>query len=218
MITVPQAVEKIVKRSRYLSEAMAQELINTSSLARYIKPEVEAILLKEVSEASILMALKRLNVKREISPNLKKIISSPPDMIVRSNLIALYVENSKELPEKLKNIFLLDHDKYLLNISEGISETTIIVSQNLEQKVRTILSSEKVLADFKNLSSITIILPKETITTPGIYYFLLKSLAWERINLQEIMSSYQEVTLVFDDKEIERAFVILKSIFTEKQI
>lgn len=218
MITVPEAVEKIIKRSRYLSEAMAEELINTSSLARYIKPEVEEILFKDVSEASILMALKRLNTKKGISPKLKKIISSPPDMIVRSNLIALYIENSQELPEKLKNIFLLDHDKYLLNISEGISETTIVVSQNLEQKVRNILSTEKILAEFKNLSSITIRLPEETITTPGVYYFLLKSLAWERINLQEIMSSYQEVTLVFDDTEIERAFVILKSIFTEKQI
>ena len=44
MITVPEATEKIVKRSRYLSEALSKDLINISSLSRYIKPEIEEII------------------------------------------------------------------------------------------------------------------------------------------------------------------------------
>lgn len=56
MITVPEATKKIVERSRYLVEAMSKGLINYSSLARYIKTELEQMLLKPVSEASILMA------------------------------------------------------------------------------------------------------------------------------------------------------------------
>ena len=47
MITVPEAVGKIVGRSRYLAEAMSKGIINNSSLARYIKPEIEEILIKK---------------------------------------------------------------------------------------------------------------------------------------------------------------------------
>ena len=50
MITVPEAAKKIVMRSRYLSEAMSKGIINNSSLARYIKPEIEEMLLKKVRE------------------------------------------------------------------------------------------------------------------------------------------------------------------------
>ena len=51
MITVAQATEKIIYRSRYLSEAISKGLINTSALARYIKPEVDEILIKQVKSS-----------------------------------------------------------------------------------------------------------------------------------------------------------------------
>ena len=60
MITVPEAAEKIIKRSRYLSEAMSKGFINNSSLARYIKPEIEEMVFRKVNESSVIMALNRL--------------------------------------------------------------------------------------------------------------------------------------------------------------
>ena len=56
MITVPEAAKKIIERSRYLSEAISKGIINYSALARYIRPEIEQILIKKVSLASVIMA------------------------------------------------------------------------------------------------------------------------------------------------------------------
>ena len=69
MITVPEAADTIIKRSRYLSEAISKGFINNSSLARYIKPEIEEMLTKEISISSIIMALIRL--QKNIKPQSK---------------------------------------------------------------------------------------------------------------------------------------------------
>jgi aspartokinase len=214
MITVPEATKKIIERSRYLSEAMSKELINLSSLARYIKPELEDMLMKKISTASIIMALKRL--EPYFKPKFKHtdIFKTPPEMIVRSNLVELTVNNSNTLSRKFPKILSsYNTNKYFFTFTESMSETTIIASNDLQKQLKEILSEEKIIAELKNLSSITIRLPKENVTTPGVYYFFLKSLAWEGINIIEIVSTYLEITIILEDKEVNRAFAVLKSLF-----
>lgn len=85
MITVPEATKKIVMRSRYLSEAMSKGIINNSSLARYIKPEIEEMLIKKVSTSAIIMALNRMS--EEIKPKYftGNIFKTPPQIVVHSD-------------------------------------------------------------------------------------------------------------------------------------
>lgn len=215
MITVPQAVKKIVERSRYLSEAMSKGLINLSSLSRYMKPELEEMLLKNVSDASIIMALKRLET--EIKPQIKykNVFKIPPEMIVRSNLIEVTLADSDYLPKKISEIFEIyaSQQRYFFAMTEGLAETTIIASYDLKEKIYESIKNEKIIAQFDNLSSITIRLPKESIPTPGIFYFFLKSLAWETINVVEIVSTHLELTIILEDKDTNRAFAVLKSLF-----
>ncbi|TSC55732.1 MAG: hypothetical protein G01um101418_753 [Parcubacteria group bacterium Gr01-1014_18] len=64
----------------------------------------------------------------------------------------------------------------------------------------------------KDLSSITIKLPEETITTPGVYYPILKALAWEGINIIEIISIGTELSILFKSNDVDRAFSIIKSL------
>ena len=44
MKTIQETVETIIKRTPFIDEAMRDKLINVSSLARLIQPEVEKIL------------------------------------------------------------------------------------------------------------------------------------------------------------------------------
>jgi len=167
MITVPEATKKIIMRSRYLSEAISKGIINNSSLARYIKPEIEEMLVKKVSNSSIIMALNRLSSQIKPKYSSKNIFNTPPQIIVRSTL------KHKELEDlKLAGV------------------------------------------NFKNLSSITISMPEDAIKTPGILYFFVKSIAWEGINIVSARSSIDEICLVFEKKDINRAFGIIQSLFT----
>lgn len=217
MITVPEATKKIVERSRYLVEAISKGLINYSSLARYIKPEIEQMLFKDVSEASILMALKRL--EKEMQPKFVplKIFETQPDMIVRSNLVEFSFRTSDTLADSFHKLFQAHRENRssFFTVTEGLSEAGIILSRDLEKEMDEVAQREQLLAKIPDLSCLTIRLPEENISTPGVYYFFLKSLAWEGINIVEVVSTPMEVSLILADKDINRAFAILKSLFTK---
>lgn len=215
MLTVPEAAEKIINRSRYLSEAISKGIINISSLARYIKPELEQMLEKKVSYPAVVMALNRLSTQIKPKYVSSSIFKSPPDMIVRSNLIEICVSSSDSLVGKYPLLLKLSQtsQKHFFTITEGVFEATIIASKDLQNNIEKVLKDEAIVAQFTNLSSITIRLPKEAIMTPGIFYFFLKSLAWEGVNIIEVVSSYLEFTLILPEKETNRAFSILQSLF-----
>ena len=217
MITVPEATKKIVERSRYLTEAMSKGIINYSSLARYIKQELEQMLLKPVSEASIIMALRRL--EQELQPKWQplKIFQNPPDMIVRSNLFEITVANSDTLTASYQKLFTKhkENKTSFFTMTEGLIETTFIASIDLKFAFDEILKDQTIVATLEKLSAISIRLPEESITTSGVYYFFLKSLAWEGINIIEVVSTYLEFTIVLEEKLVHQAFPILQSLFSK---
>jgi aspartokinase len=59
------------------------------------------------------------------------------------------------------------------------------------------------------LASITIKLPKTNLEQSGIYYFILKQLAWANIPVQEVISTTHEITLVVKENDINKTFSIL---------
>lgn len=215
MVTVPEVTATIIKRSRYLSEALAKDIINISSLARYIKPEIEQMLLKNVSKGSVIMAIKRLKTELKPQSKYRNIFPTKPEMITRSDLVLISILNSETLYETCSAFFKKYpiQRRHFFALIEGFSETTLIMSHNLKEKINSIFEKETITYEKGSLSSITIQLPKEAPSTPGVLYFFLKSLAWEQINVVEIVSTSFELTLIFEDREIDKAFTLLKSLF-----
>ena len=80
-------------------------------------------------------------------------------------------------------------------------------------KIEDLFRGERLIKKLSFLSSITVKLPEENVTTPGVYYFILKALAWQNINVIEVVSTYQEITLILETKEVDRAFSVLKKAF-----
>src|SRR3990167_9955477 len=117
MITVPEATKKIIMRSRYLSEAISKKIINNSSLARYIKPEIEEMLVKKVSDSAIIMALNRLSDDIRPKYSTKNIFKTSPEMLLRSNLIAIILPNLKNSTEKYGELLKLSHEENFLMFS-----------------------------------------------------------------------------------------------------
>jgi hypothetical protein len=203
VITVPQATEKIIKRSRYLSEAMGKDLINAASLARYIQPEVEEMTFKKVTPASIMMAIKRLRTAFITHGQSVPLFTEAPDMIVRSNLTLWYIKNSPLLFRKLVTLdeASASYQKKAL-FTYGRAETIILANKLLSAEVEKILKNEVINRTDEQVSAITIHLPEGAIDHPGIYNYFLKSLAWEGISLLGVLSTQTELTLVFPTKKV----------------
>ena len=168
---------------------------------------------KSVKPGAIMMAINRLSPSSllKIRRNIKKITLQLGDFIVRSDLCDYTFKNTSTL---LQSIGLLlaeigDNKDYFFTISQGIFETNIVVSRNLKEKIDEIFQNENQIWMLKELASITLKLPKNNLEQSGIYYFILKQLAWADIPVQEIISTTNEMTIVVKESDVNRTFSIL---------
>jgi len=212
MKKVSQIVREIISQSPFLDEAIREDVANTSKIARKIKKKVEGKLMFPVSEASILVALRRMPQTKKIS---KDSLIKISDITVRAGLVEYIFANPHDLlkihQQILQKATSVKGD-ISLNITRGNYETLIVVSNRLEKEVDQIIHGQKILRKMKELSSVTIRLPEAKVTATGIYYPFLKKLAWEGVSIVEIFSIASELTLIFDEKDIDRAFSAIKSL------
>ena len=213
MKTIQEAVESTIRKTPFIEEALNEKLINVSSLARVILPEVSKSLKKEVKVGAVMMAINRLSPASElrIRKNIKKIAVNLGDFIVRSDLCDFTFKNTSTLLKEIAKILTKSADKNdaFLTISQGIFETNIVASKSLQSQIETIFNQEILINCMLDLASITIKLPKENLEQSGIYYFILKQLAWSDIPLQEVISTTHEMTIVVKEKDINETFAIL---------
>ena len=213
MRSISKIVKKIIVTSPFLEEALTEKLINVSSLARKIRQEVEDAMGEPIKEGAIVMAINRLEPSYyyKINIGIKDFVNNIGDIIVRSSLRAYTYENSNTLIGSQKS--LLDeaskNKKHFHTISQGIYETTIIISTSLKETIEEEFIEEHLIAAKGDLSSITVKLPLKNTEVSGLYYYIFKKLAWTGINIVEIISTTNEFTLVVSDDDIDKAFSIL---------
>jgi len=213
MKTIQETVEAIIKRTPFIEEAMQDKLINVSSLARLIQPEVENMLGKSVKTGAIMMSINRMSPVHllKIRKNIRAMSLELGDFIVRSDLFDYTFKNSNTLPKNISMIFakLGSNRESFFTVSQGIFETNIVISSNLKKEIDAIFQEEECINSMDKLASITIKLPKINLEQSGIYYFILKQLAWANIPVQEVISTTHEITLVVKEEDINRTFSIL---------
>lgn len=215
MKTISSAVEEYIKSKPFLISALSQGIINLTSLSRIIKSEIELSLKKEVRYGAIVMALKRLSSELEFRTTYKivKIIKDIGDITVRSSLIDYNFKVSDSLlSNQAKLLAKVDNKDDFYTSSRGVNECNIVVSKNLSSLVETILKEEFCISKQTNLSSISIKLPAENISIPGVYYFVFQRLSWEGINIYEVISTSNEFTILVNEEQVDKAFRVVKNL------
>ena len=166
-----------------------------------------------MNEGAIVMAIKRMppGYYHQLDLKIKNVMGEIGDVLVRSNLTNFTFENSDTLKEKqleLMNVLNKENDSFFA-ITRGITETTIIVSASQTAVIDQLFKKEKLTTSTKNLASVTVKLPPVNTELHGVYYYILKHLAWEGINIAEVISTSNEFTTVVSQLDIDRAFSIL---------
>ncbi len=213
MRTVAEVVEEIVGAAPFLEDGLALGILNLSALARRLRPRVEAALLKEVSDAAVMMALKRLAPRfASKSAEVTKLLRRMGELTVRSSLVEFTFRNSDTILEPQKELLHAIHRRSntFLTVTQGVFEVTVIASAVLADKIEEVFAGERRISRLDDLSAINIRLPRETVHTPGVHYVILKQLAFADINVVEVVSTFTELTVVLSHKEVDRAFTVLK--------
>ena len=216
MKTISSVVEQYIKSKPFLLSSLSQGIINLTSLARIMMPELEAHLGKDVKQGAVVMSLKRLSEELDFKINYKisKVLKNIGEITVRSSLTDFtFISSDSLLDNQAKLISEINKQQDIFyTSSRGVNETNIVTSTSIEPMVEAIFKHEKLTHKIENLSSITVKLPQENISTPGVYYYIFQRLAWEGIIIHEVISTTNEFTIIVSDDQIDVAFKVIKDL------
>ena len=215
MVTVSHLVKKAVSENSFLLEAMSKELISYGNLAEQLKPEIESELGKKVKESAIIMALRRYAEELQSFDKKVKKFGFRGEIVMRTNIMDFNIVKSSNLLNKIKNIYnLVDFNRGdTLNIILGSNEVSVVTNEKYKKKLSNFLKGEKILNKEFDLVALSVIFDsKEFIHTPGVVFAAIRKLAWEQINIFEIISTITELTFILSKKDSIRAYNALQDL------
>lgn len=212
MKTISTVVHTIIRHQPFLDDALARNIINFSSLAVDIKPQVEKEMRKSVKQGSIIMALRRYSPKRSKfnRDNFRKL----GDITVRSGVTEYTYLNSKTIIGNKARLLesIKDEVGNYLTYSSNYQESNFLVSSSLVETVEEFFKGELQVNVKNDLSSITIALPEGNTKTVGLYFYIFKLLAYEGIPIYEIISTTNFFTLFLEKEYVNPAFVLMNEV------
>ena len=162
------------------------------------------------------MALKRISDTADFvqTKQIIKVLKNLGDITVRSSLVDYSFLISESLLVAQSNLLkeIEQKKEVFYTSSRGVSESNIIVSQDIAPLVDELFKEETCCSKTENLSSITMKLPSENVTIPGIYYFIFQRLSWEGVNINEVISTSNEFTILMHEDQVNTAFTVIKNL------
>jgi len=213
MVTISHVVQKLVNDRVFVQEAMSRGIISHGSLAEQLKPEIEEELGREVKHHAIVMALRRYT--ETLKERHKKIsFDYTSDIIMKTDICDIAVCRSPTLLDKLKKIYdIVKFEKGdVLNVIHGRYEVSIVTNERYREKTLGFLKGEKVLNAEKDLVSLTLTYAKDFLHTPGVVFNVVRNIAWENINIFEIVSTNTELTFILHKKDAIKSYKTLEKL------
>lgn len=212
MIKISEAVADIVSRSFEASVMLQQGCLNLSAYAKRIRPEIEERTKKEVQTGSIVIALSRLAKSLDEQPSLLP----PPtalEVSARSGLMEVVFERTRknlELFHSLRNDVNASPSDFFMT-TQGIAEITLIIPEDNYDDIKSVFAGIEPKFLIRDLSGLTLRTTEKDIFVPNVFFSILYPFAMRRFNIIEVISTFTEITMLVEDKDLQDGFEVLKS-------
>lgn len=223
MGSVSNNVGKIIDKMTFLHTAIKRDLVNYSALAREIKPIIEQELGVQISDDSLIMAVRRYCIvkRKDTSETDISTILANCSIIVRTGMIMYNTKSSEEIFHKLlKDIkvnWSTGERRYLIQRSDQL---TMITNSKFESSIKKIIDLEpgKLIANYKDLSLITINFPPAGLDNPGLLANTSSLLAENKINIKCVFSTYSGLSYLIMDNQAAKAYSTLHEVIIQARI
>ena len=212
MVTVSHVVGKLVNERIYLHEALSKRIASYGSVAKQLKPEIEKELGGEVEHTAIVTALRRYADKIQARSNSLSFNTKFSEVNLKTNIMDINVLKTQELFDKLKRFYdLINFERGdILHVIYGRTHVAIITNERYKEKMLNLLQNLKIKKLEEDLVALSFIVGKERIDKPGVLFKITRSLAWENINIIEIISVNLEVTFIIEKKDAVKGYNALE--------
>jgi aspartokinase len=212
MVTVSHVAQKLVRDRVFVLEAMSRGIVSFGSLAEQLKPDIEMELGKKVKHHAIVMALRRyaetLKEKSKVS------FDYTSEIILKTDICDIAVRRSPTLLDTLKELYdIVDFETGdILNAVHGRYEVSIVTNERYREKALKFLKGENILNVETGLVSLTLTFSKDFLYTPGVIFNIVRNLAWDNINIFEIVSTNTELTFILNKEDAVRGYEVLERV------
>lgn len=212
MPSISTSVERIVMESSFLMEGLSRNLINLSELARQLQPQLESDMWRPVGQAAVVMALRRVaerlpDAANQPAPAVRK----TGELTTRTELTEYTFRHSDSIGECHRQ--LLDRTANMeggfVTVMRGVNEVMVICGRMLTAVVEQVFAGERLLTRQDNLNALTMHLDPSSSRTSGLHHTLLKQLAWEKVEVVNMICTYTEMTILLEQSQTGAAFNVL---------
>ena len=216
--SVAKVVTEIIDSLPLMADYLLSNIINYNGLARYIMPEVERRMGKQVSVESVSVAIQRYHFKgnRGEDKNLADSISKTK-LILKNDIANIAFLKNSNLIKRI--------DEFSESIAWEFGETFFMVQSS--QEISVVLEHERIdeflafTKQYKPLSvveDVTIINCKyheHTLNVPGYLYSLLRAITMEKLNIIDIFSTFTEFIFLFKKRDALKAYESLEKLIID---
>ncbi len=216
--SIASYVKRIIDRSPFLSDMLIQDIASYSNLALSIKPKVEELYGSSVSTSSIVMAIRRYADELRAKPRGKRSEDIGYEIQMKTNIYDVNLHRDDRFVSKLPEIYGSVHPENgdFINVTIGSHEITLSVSENCREVVDSVLKDFDIVHSYSDLVALTIAFHGNFLQTPGITYLAVRKLAWEHINIIEIVSTMNVLTFIISREDSHRAYQALEAFLDEE--
>ena len=215
--SVSGCVKRIIDRSPFIHDMLIKGVLSFSNYASSIKAEVEKLYGKEVKHSAIVMAIRRYGdeLRQKEKTNLTPDVDY--EIVMKTNIYDLNVVRTEKVLSKIAKLYssVSTEKGDFLNISLGSHEVSVAVSDKYRNLVQEVAQDEEVLNEMQDLVALSLVFSGQFLQTPGIVYEAVRRLAWEVINVIEIISTMNELTFVIHREDSMKAFAVLQAFLGE---
>lgn len=219
MASIAKITEELVLHQPFLADALQRGIVSHGALADELLPKVQRETKEKVKHAAVMMALRRFAERLERQDIKAPRFTEETDITIRSDLFELTVTSTKRAFEAINGF--REEVAYerggILTVTQGLDELTVISNRKHLAKLKAALRREEIKNVTQELSLLTVRLPKSAIGTPGYFYSLVKALAWESINIVELVSTLTELTFALHDEDVPRAYAVVKEVVAKRR-
>ncbi len=213
MKNVSDAVLTVLQQDEYGYEALRRGFLNLSSYAELIHDQVEALTQKKVQRGTIVVSLSRISKTVASHEPIKPEIYLD-DITLRSPLCDVSYAKTTENIKAIQNfqINFDNNEKEFLMVTQSVREITVILPSDAKQTLFSQVDGEP-KEYFDDLVGVTLSFSSTYLSMPNVVYSIISQLAIQRINIREIVSTYTELSIIIDKKDMNLAIESLQVFF-----
>jgi aspartokinase len=211
--SVSSCVKRIVDKSPFIGEMLTVGILSFSNYAALISDEVERALGKPAKSSAIVMALRRYGEDLKRSNLVRDTSNVNYQIVMKTNIFDINLVRRDSFIGKLGSLYnqISTEKGDFLNITLGSHEISLAVSEKYRPLIKELTKDEEVLNKEDDLVALSLVFTGDFLQTPGIVYEAVRHLAWQQINVIEIVSTMNELTFVISREDSMRAFDVLQN-------